>query len=131
MRSGTNPNLQAGSYRLVAKVYYGGAWVELALHLPFTIVSRSNGCGGAEDGAVAQPLMPAERSGSFSAGGSRIFSNFVLAHQDCPEVPAAWHHLLVPVRFRPAQGGSCFSWNPAPWGLTCPPYLTITWGADF
>src|ERR1035441_8747322 len=43
---GTNSNLQPGTYRLVAKVYYGGAWVEVALHLPFTILSRSNSCGG-------------------------------------------------------------------------------------
>ena len=55
---GTNPNLQAGSYRLVAKVYYGGAWVELALHLPFTILSRSNSCGGGGTGGYPESPHP-------------------------------------------------------------------------
>jgi len=42
---GTNANLQPGTYRLVAMVLYGGVWIELSTHLPFTIVSRSNSCG--------------------------------------------------------------------------------------
>jgi hypothetical protein len=42
-------------YRLVAKVYYGGIWIELPLHLPFTILSRSNTCGS----TVTDPLITA------------------------------------------------------------------------
>lgn len=53
---GTNTNLQPGAYRLVAKVFYGGAWIELAPHLPFTILSRSNNCGGS---TVTDPLITA------------------------------------------------------------------------
>ncbi len=51
---GTNPNLQVGTYRLVAKIYYNAAWMELSLHLPFTIVSRSNSCGGS---SITDPLI--------------------------------------------------------------------------
>ena len=53
---GTNSSLQPGTYRLVAKVYYASAWVELSNHLPFTILSRSNSCGGS---TVTDPLITA------------------------------------------------------------------------
>ena len=58
---GTNPNLVPGSYRLVAKIY-NGAWIELALHLPFTILGRNNNCGSTSTNPLVTTLSNTTQS---------------------------------------------------------------------
>ena len=91
---GTNPNLVPGTYRLVAKVLYGGVWVELSLHLPFTIASRINTCGSTSDPDVTSLANQTRPVGwyFFTGASGRWYiantSGNVLALESTPGFPA-------------------------------------------